>query len=390
MVQSVRQRYERMAAAGEVVPDTRQRLLADALDQLRVRLAEGPRRSKKSALGRLLARPPTDGPAPGLSPAQGLYIWGGVGGGKTLLMDIFYEAALTAKKRRLHFHAFMADIHERLDARRRDEIAGGAKASDPLVAVAAAVASEIDLLCFDEFMVVDIADAMILGRLFENLFARGLVIVATSNIPPSELYRDGLNRSLFLPFIAMIEQRLGIFHLDAPRDYRLTAEDDGRRYIMPLGGAATAAMDAHFRRLAGAEGEQREIAHKGRRIVVPQAADGVARFAFSDLCARPLAAGDYRRIVSLFRTLLIDDVPILDDRRRNEAKRMIVLIDVLYDGKTRLIVSAEAEPHALWVGEDTSISMEFARTASRLMEMRSDAWWEAAPSAAKTKKARAI
>lgn len=383
MRQPVRKRYEDLAAAGKVAPDAGQRALADALDRLLLSLDARAQRAKR-VLGRLLtgrSKPPE---------RQGLYIWGDVGRGKTLLMDIFYEAAPVPKKRRAHFHAFMADVHERLDVRRRDADAGKVKGNDPLAAVAASLASEIDLLCFDEFLVADIADAMILGRLFEGLFARGLVVVATSNNAPDDLYADGLNRALFLPFIALLEERLEVFHLDVPRDYRLGTPADRRRYIVPLGSDAVAAMDAHFLRLTGeAEGQRREIAHKGRRIVVPQAMDGVARFTFTDLCSRPLGAGDYRRIASAFSIVLIDAVPCLDDRHRNEAKRLIALVDVLYDARVRLVVSAEAEPHALWLGEDKSVSAEFARTASRLIEMRSDAWWGAASDAA-TKKARAI
>ena len=384
MAQSVRAHYERLAQAGEIVPDDNQRALAEALDTLLAALAERDNRRRKG-LGRFFARHPRSGP-------RGLYIWGGVGRGKTLLMDLFYAAAPSIAKRRVHFHAFMAEVHDRAEAFRRKGKADGAKSGDPIAAAATDIAAEAKLLCFDEFMVNDIADAMILGRLFERLFALGIVVVATSNIAPDDLYQDGLNRSLFLPFIALLQQRLDVVRLDAPRDYRLDSAGTERRYVVPPGPEASACLDAHFRHQTGGDrGERMEIEHKGRRIVVPEAATGVARFAFADLCTRPLGAGDYLRIAEAFHTMILADIPVLEESRRNEVRRFIDLIDTLYDRSIRLVASAEAEPQALWLGTHGPETHDFARAASRLMEMRSDVYWEAASRRwAETKKARAI
>ncbi len=307
-------------------------------------------------------------------------------------MDLFYAAAPLRLKRRAHFHEFMGNVHDRIAAYRHLVKSDGKRGGDPIAPVAAEIASEAELLCFDEFAVYDIADAMILGRLFEKLFARGVVVVATTNVAPDELYKDGLNRALFLPFIALLKERMAVFHLDAPRDYRLDTTGTGRRYATPLGPEADACLDAHFRRFSGrAKGTREELHYKSRRIVVPEAAGGVARFSFEDLCARPLGAGDFLKISDTFRTVLVSDVPILSAARRNEAKRLINLVDTLYDRRVRLIVSAAAEPHELWQGKDGAEAFEFARTASRLIEMRSDTYWEnaGAPTPEK-KKAQAV
>jgi cell division protein ZapE len=372
MRESGRRRYEAMARSGEIVPDATQGVLVDALDALAASLEARSRKAKSSPLGwfRSISGEAT---AP-----RGLYIWGDVGRGKTLLMDLFFSAAATKRKRRVHFHQFMGDVHDRIAAFRSATKNGGAN-GDTIVHVARQLAAEIDLLCFDEFAVYDIADAMILGRLFKQLFKRGVTVVATTNVAPDDLYKDGLNRSLFLPFIGLLKERMDVFHLDAPRDYRLDSGGTERRYVTPLGPEANACLSAHFRHFSGvSNGDRRELANKGRRIVVPEAADGVARFSFDDLCAQPLGAGDYLRIADTFHTIILADVPVLAPTRRNEVKRLINLIDTLYDRHVRLIVSAEAEPDELWHGGDGAESFEFARTASRLMEMRSDAYWDAA------------
>lgn len=371
MRDSVRRRYEALARAGDLAADSNQRALADALDALAWAL-EARSRAKRTGLLRRWFRRGAEAPPPGL------YIWGAVGRGKTLLMDLFFDAALIPSKRRVHFHAFMGEVHDRIDRIRRQVKNGAAKGDDPITLVAAAIAAEVDLLCFDEFAVHDIADAMILGRLFEQLFARGVTLVATSNIAPDDLYREGLNRPLFLPFIDTLKRHVSVFHLTAPRDYRLDASGTERRYVTPLGPEADACLDAHFRHLTGRErGERRQLSHKGRGIVVRQAADGVARFTFDELCRQPLGAGDYLKIAEAFHTIILADVPVLDAARRNEAKRLINLIDTLYDSRARLIVSAEAEPDRLWLGTEGGESQEFKRTASRLVEMRSDAYWNA-------------
>jgi cell division protein ZapE len=384
MRESVRRRYEAMAESGELKPDAVQRALADTLDALIAELAEGAQKSKKSSLGWLFARG-----AKSAAP-RGLYIWGAVGRGKTLLMDLFFAAAAVERKRRVHFLAFMGEVHERLDGYRRSLKGGEARGGDPIGPVATEIAADIQLLCFDEFAVTDIADAMILSRLFERLFDLGVTVVATSNIEPDRLYEDGLNRALFLPFIALLKERMSVFHLDAPRDYRLDNPGAGPRYVAPLGPDADRCLDAHFRALTGCEqGRPRELAYKGRRIVVPEAVDGVARFSFQDLCVRPLGAGDYLQIAAAFHTIIVAGIPVLGPGERNEAKRLINLVDTLYDNRIRLIVSAEAEPEGLWQGRDGAESFEFARTASRLVEMRSDAYWEAASRPADMKTARA-
>jgi cell division protein ZapE len=373
MRESVRRRYTALVEAGELKLDEGQIALADALDNVVAGLAECGQKSKKSALGWLFAQ----GAKP--EPPRGLYIWGGVGAGKTHLMDLFFRFAPCPRKRRVHFHAFMTEVHDRLDAFRRKLKSGEVKGDDPIAPVAAAIAAEADLLCFDEFAVYDIADAMILGRLFEQLFARGVTVVATSNVRPDDLYKDGLNRALFLPFIDLLKERMREFHLEAARDYRLDEAASAPLYVTPLGPRASACLAAHFRHLTGREhGEARDLPNKGRAIHVPEAADGVARFSFADLCARPLAAADYLKIAAVFHTIILADVPVLGPASRNEAKRLINLVDTLYDNRIRLVISAEAEPADLWQGEDGAETFEFARTASRLTEMRSEAYWDAA------------
>jgi cell division protein ZapE len=383
MPETVLQGYEALINSGHVVKDESQLALVGKLDNLRVRLAEKSLLSKKSALGWLLAR----GAKP--EPPRGLYIWGGVGRGKTMLMDMFFAAVTQPQKRRVHFHAFMAEVHERIATFRAGLSAGTIRGDDPIAPVAASIASDTRLLCFDEFSVSDIADAMILGRLFEHLFAHGVCVVATSNVPPDNLYKDGLNRALFLPFIALMQERMEVFHLGGERDYRQDDVDAGRRYLSPLGPAADAILDAHFRRITGCDrGKARTLTHKGRAILVPEAAGRVARFAFADLCAMPLGAGDYLKLAATFDTIILSGVPELNASSRNEAKRLINLVDTLYDNHTKLIVSAAAEPDHLWQGTDGVEDFEFARTASRLTEMRSDAYWDGAEQV-RTKAARA-
>ena len=305
-------------------------------------------------------------------PPRGLYVYGAVGRGKTMLMDMFFDAAPTPLKRRAHFHAFMADVHARLhqwrQALKRGEVAG----EDPIAPVAAELAREASLLCFDEFSVRDIADAMILARLFTALFAAGVVVVATSNVAPDDLYKDGLNRALFLPFIALIEERLDVVELDARTDYRLEKLKRAPVYYSPLGPKADAALDAAFLALTGHDGASRSKSSSSAAIsTCPQAIDGVARFDFDALCRRPLGSADYLKIAQRFHTVIIDRIPALAASERNEAKRFIILIDALYDMRVKLIASAAGEPDTLYAGADGAEAFEFARTASRLYEMRS-------------------
>lgn len=364
MRDSVSRRYEALAEAGEIAPNAVQRQLAARLDRLVEDLAERRLGSKKSALGWLFSKR--------RAPLRGLYIWGPVGRGKTLMMDLFFAAAPNERKRRVHFHAFMDDVHGRIAEFRRRLRDGEVKGDDPIAPVAADLAAETRLLCFDEFSVGDIADAMILGRLFEQLLGRGVVVVATSNVAIDRLYEGGLNRALFLPFIALLKQHMASFHLDAPEDFRAGKGGPEPLFLTLPGREAERRLTGHFRRLTGRErGERLELRNKGRRIVVPEAADGVARFHFDDLCARPLNASDYLKIAHAFHTLIVSDIPVLGPETRNEAKRFINLIDALYDRRVRLIASAAAAPGALWQGGGGAEGFEFARTASRLTEMQS-------------------
>ena len=304
--------------------------------------------------------------------ARGLYIFGDVGRGKTMLMDLFFEASPVVRKRRAHFHEFMDDVHERVRVFRQQLKSGEIAGEDAIRLAAAEIAEESWLLCFDEFHVTDIADAMILGRLFTRLFELGVVVVATSNVPPSELYKGGLNRALFLPFIALLEQRMEIVKLEARTDFRLEKLSGRKVWHVPADDAASAALDDAWRRLVGsASGVPQELSIKGRKLRVPRAAMGVARFFFHDLCEQPLAAADYLRIAHEFHTLIVDRIPVMGFDERNAAKRFIILIDTLYDHAVKFIASAAAEPDALYRERDGFEAAEFKRTASRLTEMRS-------------------
>lgn len=297
----------------------------------------------------------------------GLYMFGGVGRGKTMLMDLFYETVPFEPKWRVHFHEFMAEVHDRItEARKTHE-------GDPIPIVAKSLTEEAKLICFDEMHVTDIADAMILGRLFTGLFESHVVVVATSNAHPQDLYKEGLNRPLFEPFIELLEDRMEVLQLEAEKDYRLERLEGTQLYFTPADAEAHAAMDASWDRLTGgSKGEASEIPSKGRIIPVPKAALGVARFSFADLCETPLAAADYLKIAHTFHTVLLDDIPKLGPDRRNEARRFINLIDTFYDNRVRLIASADAEPIGLYPEGDGAVLFE--RTVSRLMEMRSETY----------------
>lgn len=300
---------------------------------------------------------------------EGLYIYGDVGRGKSMLMDLFFETSTVERRRRVHFHAFMLEVHQRLHALRQD---GGARHNDELLpALARSIADEAWLLCFDEFHVVDVADAMILGRLFTALFELGVVVVATSNWPPDQLYKDGLNRGLFLPFIALLKERLDVLHLAGPTDFRLAKLKGADVYHWPLGRVASAALTRAFESLTGgSRAEQVTLTVQGRPVFVPRAASGVAWFQFEDLCAKPLGAADYLTIATHFHTVLVDGVPMLTPERRNEAKRFMTLVDALYEHKVNLVVAAEATAERLY--PEGSHAFEFQRTVSRLMEMQAE------------------
>lgn len=343
--------YREAVEKGELRPDPAQE---NAVQHLNV-LAHALNRLRKFSFFRKAA-----------DPAKGLYIWGDVGRGKTLLMDFFFEAACLSKKRRAHFNRFMVDVHARIHAQRQKAGSG-----DPIPVIATAIAQEARLLCFDEFQVADVADAMILGRLFEQLFTEGVTIVATSNTPPDRLYEGGLNRQLFLPFIAQIKQRLEVVELNGPTDYRLQRIAGLKVYLTPLGAEADAAMDAAWARLTdGKRGKPKTLAVLGRSVIAPQTARGVARFSFEALCDRPLAAADYLAIAQEFHTILIDHVPVMTDNMHNVARRFTLLIDTLYDEGVKVICSAAAPPDRLY--EAGIASEAFRRTASRLAEMQSE------------------
>ncbi|XBQ17094.1 MAG: cell division protein ZapE [Oceanicaulis sp.] len=345
---------ERLAAeveAGRLQPDPGQRAAAERLTALCAEIARW-----KGGESKLFRK---SRPAP-----RGVYLWGGVGTGKSMMMDLFMRSAPIEKKRRVHFHQFLQEIQARITAER------ARKDRDPLPKVGAAIAKETRLLCFDELQVTDVGDAMILGRLFQALFEAGVVMVATSNRPPQDLYKDGLNRQLFLPFIALIEARLDVMRLDEGRDYRLDRMETGPGYFAPLGPDTDAAMDRCFARLSGGEeARPAQIAVRGRTVPVRAEAGEVGRFAFADLCARPLGPADYHAIAQRYPTVMIDHVPALTPDKRDQAKRFATLVDELYEAKTRLVLSAAAEPHALYT--EGEYAFEFERTASRLVEMRS-------------------
>ncbi|MDA1090821.1 MAG: cell division protein ZapE [Proteobacteria bacterium] len=306
-----------------------------------------------------------------IPPPKGIYMWGGVGRGKSMLMDLFFETTATAERKRVHFHAFMLEVHKRMHNYREAVQAGKAvETTDPLAALARVITDQAWLLCFDEFHVTDIADAMILGRLFEALFDQGVVIVATSNRPPEDLYKDGLQRALFLPFIDMLGEKLEVMELNADVDFRLDRLKAMDVYITPADAEAEARLDEDFRSLSiGAIAAPVTLLVQGRDVVIPKVAEGVAMAGFDDLCEKPLGAGDYLEIAACFHTLVLKGIPKLGSEKRNEAKRFVTLIDALYEAKVNLICSADAPAEALYTEGDGAF--EFERTVSRLMEMQS-------------------
>jgi cell division protein ZapE len=367
MPSSIIGQYATGVAAGKVERDPAQLAVVDRLARLEGEIIEHRLARKSSSLGWLFARDKKQ------TLLKGLYIYGEVGRGKTMLMDLFYEASPVQRRRRAHFHEFMIDVHERVHLLRQKMKVGEYAGEDPIELVAKDLAREAWLLCFDEFHVTDIADAMILGRLFAQLFARGVVVVATSNVAPVDLYKDGLNRALFVPFIQMLEEHMDIVRLASRTDFRLEKLAGKPVWYVPADEAADAALDDAWRRLAREnDGAAQELSLKGRTIHVPRAAMGVARFSFHDLCEQPLAAADYLRIAHEYHTIILDHIPVMTFDNRNAAKRFIILIDTLYDMNVKLIASAAAEPDALYCADEGYEAQEFQRTASRLIEMRSE------------------
>jgi cell division protein ZapE len=370
MANSVKAQYATGIAMGRIANDDAQRAVVDKLARLEARIVEHRLSRKSSSLGWLFGGRKADEPN-----IKGLYIYGDVGRGKTMLMDLFFEASPVVRKRRAHFHEFMLDVHERIYEIRQRIKAGEHADDDPIQLVAEQLFEEAWLLCFDEFHVTDIADAMILGRLFARLFARGVVVVATSNVAPDELYKDGLNRALFVPFIRMLEEHMDVLRLDARTDFRLEKLAGRPVWYVPANAAADAALDDAWRRLTGGhDGAAQDLPLKGRMLHVPRAFMGIARFGFHDLCEAPLAAADYLRLGHEYHTIIIDHIPVMNFDTRNAAKRFIILIDTLYDLNVKLIASAAAEPDALYRADEGFEGQEFKRTASRLIEMRSEAY----------------
>ncbi|MBU8872404.1 AFG1 family ATPase [Reyranella sp. MMS21-HV4-11] len=356
-------------AAGEIHADPVQEKIVLRLqaihDQLGAMAAAQP--AKKGLLARLglgHAPKPPEGP-------HGLYIWGSVGRGKSMLMDLFFADAPVARKRRVHFHEFMLEVQARLH-RRREELAakGAPPESDTIVPIAREIAAETRLLCFDEFQVTNIADAMILGRLFETLFEEGITVIATSNRAPDDLYRNGLQRDRFLPFIELVKQRLEVLELGGSQDYRMGRLRELDLYLTPLGAWATKKLDEAFRALSnGADGEPRVLRTQGRDVDVPRAAPGVAMAHFMDWCARPMGAADFLCIADNFHTVIVAEVPKMGPDSRDKAVRFVTMIDTFYEKKVKFICSAAANPGNLYPEGDGSF--EFQRTVSRLMEMQS-------------------
>ncbi len=355
--------YRARVAEGALDADPAQRLAVEKLQLLAMRLADyNPARPKSVGLGRFgWGRERIEERA-----IPGLYLYGGVGRGKSMLMDLFFATAQVSPKRRVHFHAFMQEMHAAIHRARQTGV------SDPIRPVADAVADGATLLCFDEMQVTDITDAMLVGRLFQRLFERGVVVVTTSNRAPDALYENGLNRALFLPFIALIKDRLEVHELASTRDHRLDRRAGAEVWHAPLGPQADAALDAAWVRLAGGAGAPLELAVQGRTIALPAFRAGVARASFADLCGAPLGPGDYLAVASAIDTLILAEVPVLTRARSNEAKRFVTLIDALYEAKVGLIASAEAAPAALY--RDGPGAFEFNRTVSRLAEMAGADW----------------
>jgi len=365
---SFRTHYEQLVSSGAIERDAAQAAAAEAFADLEKRLSTYKPVRKQGLLGRLFA----DKSEP---PPRGLYIHGEVGRGKTMLMDLFFQQSPIAHKRRAHFHEFMAEVHERIYGFRQNIARGELADGDVIALTAQSIFDEAWLLCFDEFHVTDIADAMILGRLFSKLFELGTVVVATSNVAPEDLYKGGLNRALFLPFIAQISDHMDVLRLDARTDFRLEKLAGVKMWLVPADRDADAALDKAWGRMTGnAPCKPRDISIKGRVLRVPCSAHGVARFSFADICEKPLAASDYLRLAHDYHTLLIDRIPVMDYPERNAAKRFIALIDTLYDNAVKLMASAAADPVSLYVATEGNEANEFKRTSSRLIEMSSESY----------------
>ena len=356
MPESLIQIYRRRIDAGDLTADPAQEAVLAELQRIRDALeSEAPR---ASGLKGFFRRAPEG--------TRGLYLWGGVGRGKSMLMDLFHGAVDIRQKRRVHFHAFMQEVQAGLHAARQEGV------SDPVKPVAEGIVRDVRLLSFDEMQIGDIADAMIVGRLFQQLFDAGVTVVTTSNRVPDDLYKDGLNRKLFLPFIDLIKARMEVMHLDAPKDYRQDRLAGTETYFTPADAEARQAIDALWQGMTGGHEEPLELQLKGRSVEIPRFHAGCARAGFYDLCGRPLGPGDYLALADRVRVLVIENIPRLGSENYNEARRFVTLVDALYEAKVRVIASAADKPENLYI--EGAGSFEFERTASRLREMQSDGW----------------
>jgi cell division protein ZapE len=367
MAPALQAAYDARLAAGEIRPDPAQAAGLRALVRLETDLENAP---ANGGLKGLFRKPEAE---------RGVYLWGPVGRGKSMLMDLFFESVGVEKKRRTHFHVFMGEIHRLIGAWRAGDAAarkarfGQHRGDDPIPPVADVVAEGARLLCFDEFQVTDIADAMILGRLFEALFARGVSLVATSNRQPDALYKDGINRQLFLPFIDLLKARLEVVSVSGGHDYRLDRLRAAGTWFSPADPDNARSFDALWREMLGPEEETgATIEVLGRKITLPHASGGLVRATFASLCSVALGPNDYVALAEHFHTVFLEDVPRLTANRREEARRFVILIDALYEAHARLIVLAEGQPAELYPAGDGAF--EFERTASRLEEMRSADW----------------
>ncbi|MDJ0612616.1 MAG: cell division protein ZapE [Rhizobiaceae bacterium] len=364
---TVESAYEALVSTGQIESDPSQRELVGLLDSVAQRLVTKRLSRKSSALGWLFGKQEK-----AAEPLKGLYIWGSVGRGKSMLMDMFFDALPHKRKRRAHFNDFMQDAQERIHAHRQAFKDGKASEEDPIPVVARAMAEDTGVLCFDEFTVTDIADAMILGRLFETLFDEGVTIVATSNVEPQNLYRDGLNRKIFLPFIDLLLANVDVFELGSRTDYRLEKLNRAPVYLTPVTDDNRKIFDETWVDLAGTEkGAPEALELRGREFVVPMTGNNAARLTFDALCKTARSAEDYLALARRFHTVFIEDIPIMDRQDQNAAKRFILLIDTLYDNNIRIVALAETEPDGLYVAKSGTESFEFARTSSRLIEMQS-------------------
>jgi len=348
--------YRARIEAEHLTADPAQEAVLNELDCIAFGLRNAPQ--KGGSLGWMFAKKS--------APVRGLYLWGGVGRGKSMLMDLFHEAAGVEKSRRIHFHAFMQEVQAALHKARKTGV------DDAIRPVADDMAAGLRLLCLDEMQITDIADAMIVGRLFERMFEAGVTVVTTSNRPPDDLYKDGLNRALFLPFIDLIKEKMEVWHLHSPRDWRQDRLEGAKTYFYPADATARAEISQLWHDFAGATSHPLVLHVNGREVTLTKFANGVARAQFYELCGQPLGAADYLALAEAVRVLILEDIPRLSSENYNQARRFVTLIDALYEARIRLIATAADLPENLYIeGEG---SFEFERTASRLREMQSADW----------------